>query len=58
MQIYNSGERHLERRIDQQGNILFLKKTPEQDLIKEVGIKSAADVLGLVELITLRTNCG
>jgi len=26
--------------------------------MKEVGIKSAADVLGLVELITLKTNCG
>jgi len=37
---------------------MISEKTPEQDLIKEVGIKWASDVLGSTELIILRTACG
>ena len=38
---------------------MISEKTLEQDLIKEVGTKSAADVfLALIELIILRTDCG
>ena len=37
---------------------MIAEKVTEQDLIKEVGTKSAADVLGLIELIILRTALG
>ena len=36
---------------------MISEKTLEQDLIKEVGTKSASDVLALIELIILRTDC-
>ena len=37
---------------------MISEKTPAQDFIKEEGIKSVVDVLGLIELIILKTDCG
>jgi len=35
---------------------MISEKVTEQDLINEVGTKSAADVLGLIELIMIMPN--